>query len=736
MRRHILLLVSIVFTSSIFGQTLKQKAEHAYKNRDYYNSTTYYQKLLETEKDKKSRAVYSYRIAEGYRASLNYTDAIKWYESAIKNGYTDSKTLCDYSTMLIMTGNYVKAKEKLNELLSANPKDSLAKLMLASCDYATTAQAEKVYYTVRNEMKMNTKYSDYGAVMLSDTSVIFASSRIDDPLTDKIYEFNSQGFSDFYVSSLSPFDKTWKKGQKCVGGLNSPFNDGTMYYDKKTATGYFMQCNGLEGKDNRCGIYTSQYNQKANKWSPAQPFAYQNTDYSTGHPTMNKAGDMLIFVSDMPSGKGGKDLWMVKKTGDTWGIPENMGARFNTKGDEMFPYLLNDSILYFSSNGWPGFGGLDIFYVNLKNKDQKEPINLKYPFNSGADDFSIYFKDENMGFFTSNRPGGVGDDDIYSFASIPITLLAKGVVKLKGSEEFIPDARVYIKGSDGHIDSTRSDAQGRYVFTKLDVNVDYAVVVKKPGYFGDAKSFTTKGINKSALIAKSSGYDIDLMLDMTFALEKISKDEIKISNIFYDLDKSTLREESKPELMKLVTKLKDNPEVCIMLNSHTDARGSAAHNDKLSKDRALSCMNFLISQGIDPKRLKYKGWGSRKLEVKDAKTEEEHQVNRRTTFMVTNASQLESMGQTGLEFKIQVAASKTELTDKGLAKVKAALPDMDIETEKGDDGYFKYMVGSYKKFEETAPIVKKLKTKGVTGFVVGYNNGVKIDLEEAKKLQK
>ncbi len=723
-----------LFISTSFAQTMRQKADKAYENRDYYNAVMLYQNLLEKAKDKNQKALFYYRIADSYKACVNYTSAIPWYEKAISNNYPDKKIFNDYGIMLMMSGDYTKAKEQFNITLASNPADSLAIIMVACCDYATKSLSDKVWFTVLNQEKVNSKYSDYGAALLNDTTLLFASSRIEAPM-DRIYEFNSQAFSDFYISKLSQFDKVWKKAQKCSGSINTVFNDGSVFYNSKTKLAYFMQCNGIDGLEKKCGIYTSTYNPSTNNWTQSQAFEYQDSAYSTGHPTMNNAGDLMIFVSDMPNGIGGKDLWMMKKTNGKWGVPENMGSKFNTKGNEMFPFLMNDSILYFASNGWKGFGGLDLFSVNLNDKKQSEPTNLKYPFNSGADDFSIFFKNEKTGFFTSNRVGGIGDDDIYSFNAIPIVLFAKGEVKDKVTNELMANVYVTLKGSDGHIDSTMSDAKGRFVFKDLKVDVDYLVAVKKEGYLGDSKTFSTKGIKLSTLIAKSSGYDIDLLLDMVFVLQKITKEEIEIPDIFYDYDKAAIRESSKPELLKLVKILNENPDICIMINSHTDARGKAAYNKKLSEGRAKSCVTFLIENGIDPKRLKSTGWGSAKLKIVDAKTEEEHQINRRTTFQVTNAEQFKSIEQVrGLELKLQFSATKELLSNEILTRIRSYVPDKTIANVKELDGIYRYTVGSFKTFEEAQIYQDKLMQKGVESFVVAFFDGEKININEAKKI--
>lgn len=637
MKRFIIILSVLFSCNLLFSQTLQEKAETAYANKDYINAIDLYNKLLTKAKDKSQKGTCAYYIAESYKAAANYTDAAKWFEEAISNGYPNNEIYNDYGLMLLMLGNNQKAKEQFDIVLKANPSDSIANIYSNSCTFAEASLKEKVMFEVTNEKKINSKYSDYGVEIINDTTLLFASSRVENPLTDKIYDFNSQAFSDFYVSKLDRFQKVWKAPAKCNGGINSPFNDGTVAFDAKTNTAYFMQCNGLDGSDYRCNIYSSVYNANANTWSQATPFEYSNKDFSTGHPVLNNTGDIMYFVSDMPGGEGGKDIWMIKKQNGQWGSPINMGKKINTKGNEMFPTLLNDSLLYFSSNGWKGFGGLDIFKINLTDKLAKEPTNCKYPFNSGADDFSINFKDENIGYFTSNRPGGLGDDDIYSFKNIPIILIAKGFVKEKVTGTFISDAKVYLKGMDGRYDSTYSNGEGKFIFRDINVNTEYLVTVKKDGYFGDSKRFNTNGINKSALIAKASGYDIDLVLDLTFDLQKITKEEIELKDIFYDYAKTDLRESSKTELLKLVKIMNDNPDLIFMINAHTDSRGKDKANLKLSDGRAKSVVDFLISQGISANRLKSKGWGETSLKIKNAKTEEEHQVNRRTTFSIINA---------------------------------------------------------------------------------------------------
>ncbi len=371
----------------------------------------------------------------------------------------------------------------------------------------------------------------------------------------------------------------------------------------------------------------SLYDVSKNKWEAAKQISLSFEQRgSMQQPSISADGERLFFSSKMEGSLGGSDIWMMKRNGDQWDEPSNLGNTVNTDMDELFP-VVKDSALYFSSEGGLGYGGLDLFVSVLVNGKWSKAENLKAPLNSGGDDFSIGFNpDKSSGYFTSNRTGGVGADDIYSFYPTPIILTLKGRITDAENNQ-VPIGTKIILSTEGRSDTVYINKTYEYYFY-LDRDKDYKVSVYRPGYFGDSKRFSTRGITKSMDFSLATGYNFD------FPIKRIPKEEINIENIYYDFGSVTIREESKSSLDKLTKLLEDTPDALVQINSHTDEKGAYDINMKLSEARAKAVADYLISKGINKNRLMYKGWGYTQPVVKGAVTEEEHQRNRRTTFQV------------------------------------------------------------------------------------------------------
>lgn len=631
-RIAVILTVLIISANLAISQTLMQRADTAFARKEYTSAIKLYQDAAKKMKGA-DVALINFKIGEAYRLGNNFKDAAPYYDKAIKAGYNDPKAIFNYAEVLTLSGDYGLAKNYYEQYLIIEPDDKIAQKRLENIKLASSKPKEAPVHGVTNIKELNTKYSEYGVAKVRE-KVIFASSRMDKKT--KVYELTGQGFSNFYETQLA--QGVWNSPTLCKGGINSEFNDGTFYFDEKTNTGYFMQCNGLQGKDQNCNLFTSVLNESNNTWGTATVFEYNSDKFNIGHPAMTSDGNILFFVSDMQGGKGGSDIWMIKKSASTsiWGSPVNLGDAINTKGSEMFPYVCGDSLLYFASDGQLGYGGLDLFYSKL-NKDGSvgQPQNLMPPFNSSGDDFGIIFLSRNSGLFSSNRQGGAGDDDIYAFDLLPVMITASGTIIDKENKKNIPDATVTLKGNDGTVLTAKSDKDGKYEFKNLKRDINYTVQSSKDKFLtSEEKKFTTNGVKYDKTFNKANGYDLDL------AMIAVTKEEIDIPNIYYDYNKADLRPESKEELNKLVNILKENPKIKIMINSHTDSRGTHAYNQDLSERRAQSVVDYLIEKGISKDALKSKGWAATSPKIKNAKTEEEHQANRRTTFNILNVEDL------------------------------------------------------------------------------------------------
>ena len=356
-RIYTLLVVLFVAGQVAFSQTLLQRADTAFAKKEYTTAIKLYQDALKKMKGI-DVAMVNFKIAEAYKAGNNFKEALPWYDKAIKGGYNDPKVFFNYAEVLTLSGDYGAAKNYYEQYLIIEPDDKIAQKRLESIKLAGSKPKDAPIHGVTNLKELNTKYSEYGVAKVKD-KIIFASSRMDKK--SKVYELTGQGFSNFYETQLA--QGQWLSPTLCKGGINSEFNDGTFYFDEKTNTGYFMQCNGLQGKEQNCNLFTATYNESNDTWGNASKFEYNSDKFNIGHPAMTADGNILFFVSDMTGGKGGSDIWMMKKSTTTsiWSTPVNLGDNINTKGSEMFPYILGDSLFFFASDGHLGYGGLDIY---------------------------------------------------------------------------------------------------------------------------------------------------------------------------------------------------------------------------------------------------------------------------------------------------------------------------------------------------------------------------------------
>ncbi|WP_244525854.1 OmpA family protein [Sphingobacterium wenxiniae] len=376
------------------------------------------------------------------------------------------------------------------------------------------------------------------------------------------------------------------------------------------------------------------YRLEGNSWKE-EDFAYNNVQaYSLGHAALSGDGRTLYYASDMPGGLGGVDIWYSELQGDgSWGAPQNAGAAINSAGDEMFPSVVGDE-LYYSSNGFAGMGGLDIFRAKGERNSFTGRENLRFPINSAGDDFAFAQlqedEDGSIGYLSSNRSGGAGGDDIYSysFRKPKIIIILEGLTLNRKTEELIPDASVTLySGNRQIVGRVRSDGKAEFRFT-LDRNTDYKVLGEKQGFHADSASIA--GINPAR----------DTTLHVTLRLEPIFRvgDKFVLENIYYDFDKHNIRKDASEVLDQLVRTMRDNPTLKIELSSHTDSRGTHRYNEGLSQRRAQSAVDYLVSRGISRDRLVAKGYGETRLvnRCKDGVpcTIEEHQANRRTEVEV------------------------------------------------------------------------------------------------------
>ncbi|NVO09145.1 MAG: OmpA family protein [Bacteroidales bacterium] len=608
MKNYILSILIVLTGLSIAqGQTTKlQRADALFKAGAYFDAIDIYKPELEKiQQDKAELAKYLNKIATCYRLIGNARQAELWYQKAIAKNCTDPKVFFYYAEMLKMGEKYDQALENYQKYKQLAPNDKLTDIGINSCELAKQWIATPSGYEITNVRSINSKQSDYSPAYGSAeyNSLYFTSSRTG-ATGGKISSATGEFFSDIFYTER---DKKgiWSEPKKLDETINTAADEGTCSLSADFNTMFFTRCRVSKREKLGCEILISKKGEGG--WLTPEAIQIAPDSMIVAHPSLSNDGLTLYFASNIKGGFGGIDIWKMTRasTSDNWGEPINMGGEINTSGNEMFPYIHSDGTLYFSSDGQPGIGGLDIFRAKLNDKKEWVVENMRFPINSPSDDFGIVFeKDREAGYFSSRRQGGRGADDIYLFYLPPIVLNMMGQVSDEKTNKPIAQSTVKLVGSNGLITTVETAEDGSFKFM-LNPNTDYVVVASKKGYLNNKSKETTRGINQSK--------DFEAKIKLT-STEK----PIEIPNIFYDYDRWELRPESMAALDKLVEILNDNPNVTIELGSHTDSRGSLEYNYELSQKRAQSVVNYLIEKGIATDRLKAKGYAQSQPKIADA----------------------------------------------------------------------------------------------------------------------
>ncbi len=582
-------------------------ADEAFKNMQYNVALTKYKKALSKAKAKPDKEQISFQIAECYRITNNTRKAEASFKRIAKTRYAENHPL-----VYLHLADAMKSNEKYDDAIpyfqkytDAVPKDPRGPEGALSCKLAQEWIDNPTKLKIKLEKQLNSKESDFSPTYADKlyNTLIFTSTR--DAATGKDMDnWTGQNFSDLFVSKLDPKGQ-WSTPVQLETGdvINTVANEGNPAVNSKFNQMYFTRCPNDKASLQGCKIMVSR--RAGRNWGEPVPLNLGGDSTTVfGNPSISPDELTLAFTSNLPNGQGGKDIWFVsrKSSSENFGRPLNAGPVINTPGEEMFPFLRNDTSLYFSSNGLPGMGGLDIFRSTFSNGEWTKPVNLQAPINSPGDDFGIIFNpEEDAGFFSSNRKGGRGSDDIYSFVNPPVLFTLSGVVKDDKTLQFLPGAVVKLTGSNGTSVEARSDVNGRYGFNKVQIkpNTTYELICMKNNYLNKKAKETTVGLESSK----------DFTID--FKLEPIPDKPVVLPDILYDLAKWDLKPQYKDSLQGLIKTLDENETIIIELASHTDSRGTDESNDILSQKRAESVVNYLIERGIDPDRLVAKGYGER-----------------------------------------------------------------------------------------------------------------------------
>lgn len=607
------LLASIIVLATGCGaeRNIKRGEKHLAIGEYYDAATEFKQAYQKTPaKERERRGQIAKKMAFCYAKSLQTAKAIAAYRNAIRYHQDDAEDHMALAGQLMKSGNYKEAAREYQLALDSMPDNNMARNGIAAANNAPHIKELGSRYTVKRMDVLNSRRAEYSPMLTGDNydELYFTSTR-NEAEGDELSGITGAKPADIFVSRKDDKGK-WTKPEAVTGGVNTAFDEGACCFSTDGREMYLTQCVTDPSFPRYAQIVKSNRSDAA--WGKATEVKLTNDTLSSyAHPAMSPDGEWLYFTSDMPGGKGGLDIWRVRITPTGFGGVENLGEPINTAGDEAFPSFRPNGDLYFSSNGHPGLGGYDIFLAKV-GKDRRYHISHPgYPLNSQGDDFGMTFEGpHNRGFFSSNRGDGKGWDHIYSFDNPEIIQTVKGwVYEMDGYE--LTAAQVYCVGDNGTNEklSVRSDGS----FTKvMDPGVSYLFLATCKGYLNHKEEVRAEENPKESR---------DTTLQ--FALANISAPTL-IDNIFYDFDKATLRDSSKTALNKLVAILNENPNITIELAAHTDYKGSATYNKRLSQRRAESVINFLIAHGIAADRLTPKGYGKENPRKVNKKLAEKH----------------------------------------------------------------------------------------------------------------
>ena len=652
MQRFLTILLITITTALMIScgadQAMK-KGDKLYAIGEYYGAATQYRKAY-SQTPAKERTVKGQRamkMAECYRRINFTTKAITAYNNAVRYKQADSLTHFYLGQLHMKNGNYKEAAKQfqtaIDSLLETDPHWSLAKTGLKAAQMAPQWKKDGSDYIVKREGLFNSRRAEYSPMLAGDDNdqLYFTSTR-NQAQGDEYSGITGAKAADIFLSQKDDKGK-WNKPQAIDSELNSDFDEGACCFSPDGRTMFLTQCKTDPNYPRYATIVTS--NRTDAVWSkPTELSISKDTLSSYAHPAVSPDGEWLYFVSDMPGGLGGHDIWRCRLYGNNEiGSVENLGALVNTPGDEMFPTFRPNGDFYFSSDGHPGMGGLDIYIL------KKGTLALEHPgapLNSQGDDFGMTFEGHhNKGYFSSNRGDSRGYDHIFSFYNPEIIQTVKGWVYEQDGYE-LPAAQVYMVGNDGT--NLKLNVLGDGSFTQeIKPGVDYVFLGTCKGFLNHQEELHVEPVKKSEEYV------------LQFPLANISA-PVLIENIFYDFDKATLRPESQTALDELVKLLNENPNITIELSAHTDYKGSDQYNEGLSQRRAESVVNYLIAHGIAPDRLTPKGYGEGKpkrikrkvaerylflkegdiltedfiAQLPEEQQEQCNQLNRRTEFIV------------------------------------------------------------------------------------------------------
>ncbi|MGY0391150.1 OmpA family protein [Bizionia sp. KMM 8389] len=620
MKKIYSLLSLVIFVTASFGQSKQsEKADQLFDSYQYVDAIDAYLKLV----DKKQADSHVYKqLADSYYNVFNIEEASKWYALAVES-QQDAETYYRYAQVLKSQGNYEEANTQMTVFAQMQPNDQRAIAHMENPNYVPQLADKSKLFEVEETTINDAEQSDFGAVLSNDNILYFVSSRNTGKKEDT---WTNTPYLDVYKSVRNEDGSL--TDPEAVKSLNTPYHDGPITLSADGKTMIFSRDGHSEGSSKKIkskkiklaqqGLYKATL--VDGKWDNIEALPFNSKDYSISHPSLSSDGKTLYFASNMPGGLGDTDIWKVSVNGNSYGSPENLGEKVNTSGKEGFPFISKKNILYFASSGRQGFGGYDVFKVDLNTNEPA--INLGNGINTKRDDFAFSINNTlEIGYFSSNR---TGVDNIFmatpicQFETIAHVIDAQTNAVLSGVTVSILDNK------NNTIATQSTDSQGATSFN-VSCDSEYVVNVSKEGYETLSVPVSSPVNNKA---------DVNVLLKPVNEL--ITETEVKLNNIYFEFDKSNITQQGALELDKLVQIMNDYPEMNILVRSHSDSKGNADYNLKLSEKRAQATMQYVISKGISKDRLSAKGMGSSepKVDCKSNCTEAENAQNRRSEFLI------------------------------------------------------------------------------------------------------
>jgi outer membrane protein OmpA-like peptidoglycan-associated protein/tetratricopeptide (TPR) repeat protein len=617
MKKIYITLSLILISGIVFSQDIAvKKADQLFSSYQYVEAIKSY---LEIIKNKQGNQNVYQNLADSYYNIYNITEAVKWYEKVVEKN-ADSETYFRYSQALKSIGNYTEANEQMKKFATLVPNDVRAKEFMQNQNYKLNLDNSKALFSIEKTSLSEPKSNDFAAILTATSEVYFVSTRN----SKKIDKWSNEPYIDIFKTTRNN-DGSFSKVEE-IKELNSMYHDGPVTISADGNTMFFARdghSTNLYEKDKKNNVKVGQLGiykaiKSNGEWIIKEGLPINNTSYSVSHPSLSKDGKTLFFASNMPGGMGESDIWKIALTENGYGEPINLGDKINTASREVFPFITYKNELYFASNGWSGFGGLDIFKV----ENNSQVINLGKPVNTEKDDFSFSLNTElNKGYFSSNRNGNDAIFEATPICGIDLMVLVTDAKTGKNIE----NAKVTILDeNNSFVYSTITNTFGKFN-QLLTCDKFYSIQITASNYE-----------NVAFPISKSDSNQIEIPVKLIPNEVIITDKEVLLGDVYFEFNKSNITPVGAAQLDKLVTVLNANPTMIISVKSHTDSKGNLTYNLKLSEQRAQATVQYIVSKGINKERVFGKGYGytEPKIGCSVNCTEEEDAINRRSEFII------------------------------------------------------------------------------------------------------